>query len=146
MGHQNIKVIALFVIGFCAFSASAKNPVDKQIHTSLLAEQAAFGNNCDEAAIFLADNVSWHVEGATKTKPELIKLCHLISQRKGMPPRKVINHKANALNAEAGYTVSTYSTGKQGERVQVVTKVWYKRENQWQIVHAQESTSLKDAN
>ncbi|MCW8109723.1 hypothetical protein OPS25_14550 [Alteromonas ponticola] len=143
MKYHHLKVVAFFAAASIGFTTSAQQTVTAQIHTSLLAEQAAFGKNCAEASSYLSGKINWHVEGAVKSKSELVNLCHFISQKKGMPPRKLIDHKLTELSAVSGFSVSTYSVGKHAEKVQVVTKIWNKVQEQWQVVHAQESTSVK---
>lgn len=98
-------------------------------------EQRAFiDGDCDALAEFLADDVTFYMNGRKVPKAGVLEFCeHLPRPFPGSPDE---NTTFVALAPDAGYVVKVMKFPERGG-IEVVTKIWGKQADGWKIRHFQ---------
>ena len=134
--------VLVFLLLFAAAAHSSE-----ELLAVVMAEQEAFKDgDCDKVESMLAEDVTFYANGRRMSREQVGKFCRTIKRPFGAGRAPIEDTTTPYLISEdLGYTVRDFSWHDKDERVmrEVVTKIWARGEQGWQIIHFQ-STVVPD--
>lgn len=133
---NSITVLGLFLLLYAAVAYSSE-----ELLAVVMAEQEAFEEgDCDKVESMLAEDLTFYANGRRMSREQVGKFCRTIKRPFGAGRDPIEDTTTPYMVSEdLGYTVRDFRWQAENGRIvhEVVTKIWSRGEQGWQIIHFQ---------